>query len=48
MMNRYGLACMAAGWLSVGAGLPRLRRQTVRFPGGEMRVTERYSAVLID
>ena len=30
------------------AGLPRLRRQTVVFPGGEMRVTERYSAFAIE
>ncbi|MEQ8800903.1 hypothetical protein [Haliea sp.] len=30
------------------AGLPHLRQQTVQFPGGEMRVTERYSAVAID
>lgn len=30
------------------AGLPRLRQQTVVFPGGEMRVTERYSAVAIE
>lgn len=30
------------------AGLPLLRQQTVRFPGGEMRVTERYSAVAIE
>lgn len=28
-------------------GLPALRRQTVAFPSGEMRVTERYSAVAI-
>lgn len=28
-------------------GLPRLRRQTVRFPEGEMRVVERYSAVAV-
>ncbi|MEE4331440.1 MAG: hypothetical protein V2J10_11265 [Wenzhouxiangella sp.] len=28
-------------------GRPILRRQTVRFPSGEMRVTERYSAVAI-
>jgi hypothetical protein len=30
------------------AGLSLLRQQTVRFPGGEMRVTERYSAVAIE
>ncbi len=30
------------------AGLPRLRQQTVQFPGGEMRVTERYSGLVID
>ena len=30
------------------AGLPRLRQQTVVFPGGEMRVTERYSAFTLD
>lgn len=30
------------------SGLPRLRQQTVVFPGGEMRVTERYAAVAID
>ncbi len=30
------------------AGLPQLRQQTVLFPGGEMRVTERYSGVTIN
>lgn len=30
------------------AGLPRLRQQTVVFPGREMRVTERYSAFTLD
>lgn len=30
------------------SGRPVLRRQTVKFPSGEMRVTERYAAVTID
>ena len=30
-----------------GAGLPAVRRQTVQFPNGEMRVVERYSDVVI-
>lgn len=29
-------------------GLPAVRRQTVQFPNGEMRVTERYSAVVVE
>lgn len=31
-------------WLDRESGLPLLRKQTVRFPQGEMRVTERYVA----
>ncbi|MBC8068650.1 MAG: hypothetical protein IAG13_09985 [Deltaproteobacteria bacterium] len=30
-----------------GAGWPSLREQTMRFPGGEMTVTERYEAIEI-
>ncbi|MFN2167109.1 MAG: hypothetical protein ACK2U9_12710 [Anaerolineae bacterium] len=29
-------------WLSLADGLPTAREQTVRFPGGEMQVLERY------
>lgn len=29
-------------------GLPRIRRQTVRFPEGEMHVVERYSDVVVE
>lgn len=31
-----------------GDGLPKLRAQTVRFPGGEMRVVERYETFELD
>ena len=47
---RLRVAGQTSGYASLEideAGLPVIRRQTVLFPSGEMRVEERYSAVTI-
>jgi hypothetical protein len=47
-LNVAGEPAGSASLVVDARGLPLVRRQTVRFPGGEMRVRERYSRVRIE